>query len=93
MLINTFAEPIERLKKKAIAIWEMASEFLREQPGYVSTKLHQLPSPEARYLMVNVAQLESAQAFRSATGLMRKQAILPRIEGAVPDPGLYTRIR
>ena len=77
----------------AIAMWETARDFLKTQPGYVSTKLHRSLSADARYLLINVAEWESPQAFKAATGLMRQKAILPRIEGVVPGPDLYKVIR
>lgn len=92
VLINTFTVPAEAVDD-AIAMWEQARDFLKTQPGYVSTKLHRSLSPDARYLLVNVAEWESPEAFKAATALMRKEADLPRIDGVVPGPGLYKVIR
>ena len=92
VLINTFKVPVEAVDE-AIAMWEIARDFLKTQPGYVSTKLHRSLSPDARYLLINVAEWESPDAFKAATSLMRLEAALPRIEGVVPGPGLYKVIR
>ena len=92
VLINTFTVPGEVLQE-TIEYWEQARDFLKEQPGYVSTKLHQSLSPDAKYLLVNVAEWETAEAFKAATALMHKTASLPLIEGVVPGPGLYKVIR
>lgn len=92
VLINAFTVPAEVLDE-AIVMWVTARDFLRTQPGYKSTKLHQSISPDAKYLLINVAQWESAEAYRKATGLMRDRALLPKVEGVVPGPGLYTVIR
>lgn len=37
-------------------MWEMARDFLNDQTGYVSTKLHQSLSPDAKYLLINGAE-------------------------------------
>ncbi|MEM7188285.1 MAG: antibiotic biosynthesis monooxygenase family protein [Pseudomonadota bacterium] len=92
VLINTFTVPVEKIDE-AVAMWELARDFLKLQPGYVSTKLHRSISPEAKYLLINVAEWESTDAFKAATTLMRREAELPRIEGVIPNPGLYTVIR
>jgi len=92
VLINTFTVPAEAIDD-AIAMWEMGRDFLMTQHGYISTKLHRSLSVDARYLLINVAEWESAEAFEAATTLMRQEAILPRIEGVIPGPQLYTVIR
>ena len=92
VLINTFTVPVTAVDE-AIEMWEMARDFLKDQPGYVSTKLHKALAPDAKYLLINVAEWESAETFKTATGLMQKEAGLPRIDGVVPGPGLYKVIR
>ncbi len=92
VLINTFTVPVEAIDE-AITMWETARDFLKAQPGYISTKLHRSLSPDTKYLLINVAEWESPEAFKAATGLMQKKAILQRIEGVVPGPGLYKVIR
>ena len=92
VLINPFVVP-ENAIEETIAMWEQARDFLKDQPGYISTKLHRSLASDATYLLINVAQWESAEHFKSATALMVKEANLPRIEGVVPAPQLYTVIR
>ena len=92
VLINAFTVPSDKLDE-TIAMWEQARDFLQEQPGYISTALHQSISPIARYRLINVAQWESIDAFKAATGKMRAEANLPRIEGVVAHPDLYTVVR
>ncbi len=73
-------------------MWEMARDFLNDQTGYVSTKLHQslarrqVPAHQRR-------RMEGPVAYKTATGLMWKKPFLPKIEGVVPGPGLYKAIR
>jgi heme oxygenase (mycobilin-producing) len=92
ILINAFTVPAEALNE-TISMWETARDFLKKQPGYISTKLHQSLSPDAKYLLMNVAEWKDAEKYMAATSLMRKEAILPRIKGVVPGPQLYTVIR
>lgn len=92
ILINTFTVPAEALDE-AISMWEMARDFLKDQPGYLSTKLHQATSLDAKYLLINVAQWEDAEKYKAATKLMRTEVDLPRIKGVIPGPQLYTVIR
>ena len=66
VLINTFTVPVEQIDA-TIAMWEIARDFLKTRPGYISTKLHRSLSPEAKYLLINVAQWESPEAYKAAT--------------------------
>ncbi|MCG9695238.1 antibiotic biosynthesis monooxygenase [Vibrio sp. Isolate22] len=91
-LINSFTVPEEKLPE-TISMWEQARDFLQKEPGYISTALHQSLSPDAQYLLVNVAQWESVETYKKATSKMRAEANLPRIEGVKPNPFLYKVIR
>ena len=92
ILINPFEVPTGRLEE-TIVMWEQARDFLQEQPGYISTELHQSVSPGTRFQLVNVAKWESVDAFTAATTMMRAEGSLPRVEGLIPNPALYTIIR
>ena len=92
VLINPFEVPPGKLEE-TVAMWEKARDFLKTQPGYISTALHQSSKPDARFLLINVAKWSSAEAFFAATKKMSADANLPRIEGVVASPGLYQVIR
>ena len=47
--------------------WEKANNCLKEQPGFISTALHQAVSANPDFRFVNVGCWESADAFRAAT--------------------------
>ena len=47
--------------------WEKANDFLRQQPGFVSTALHRAVSANPDFRFVNVSCWESDDAFRTAT--------------------------
>lgn len=91
-LINSFIVPADKLPE-TISMWEQARDFLQKEPGYISTALHQSLSPDAQYLLINVAQWESVETYKKATSKMRAEANLPRIEGVKPNPFLYKVIR
>ena len=92
VLINPFTVPADKLDE-TLAMWEQARNFLQQQPGYISTALHQSIATDAQYRLINVAQWQSVEAFKTATDKMRREAMLPRIEGVVPHPDLYTVVR
>ncbi len=52
---------------KFLKAWEKANDFLKEQPGYLNTALHQAASANPDFRFVNVGCWESADAFREAT--------------------------
>ena len=74
-------------------MWEQARAFLAAQPGYISTQLHQAVSPDAHYLLINVANWESIETFQAAIAALQQQAALPKIAGVIPAPQLYKVIR
>lgn len=88
ILINPFVVP-SGSEDDAISMWKTARDFLAQQPGYISTKLHRSLSSDAKYALVNVAQWESIDAFRAATAAMRDSGTVPRIKGVAGDPQLY----
>jgi len=92
VLINPFTVPVDKLEQ-TLAMWEAARDFLKQQPGYISTELHQSLAVDAQYRLINVAQWQSAQAFKAATKKMWAEASLPRIDGVKPHPALYRVIR
>ncbi len=92
VLINPFIVPEEKLNE-TIIMWEQARDYLQTQPGYISTALHQSLGPDATFRLINVAEWESAEAFQTASKKMAAEANLPKIEGVVPNPALFTVIR
>lgn len=91
-LINLFTVP-PGFEEQAIAAWEVARDFLSQQPGYISTELHQALSPEAPHALINVAKWESAEDFGSATTAMRQDAAVPVVAGVRSAPQLFRVVR
>jgi heme-degrading monooxygenase HmoA len=65
VLVNAFEVP-ESQEEKFLADWQHAADWMRQQPGYVSSRLHQSLDPDAEFRYVNVAEWESADHFRRA---------------------------
>jgi len=78
ILINAFEVPAGE-DDTFIQGWEHARDVLRQQPGFVSTTLHQALAPDAEFRFVNVAHWESAEAFRAALAQLGSRGA-----GAVP---------
>ncbi len=91
-LINVFEVPAGRLDE-AVRYWEAARDILVTQPGYVSTRLHQAITPDARFQLINVAVWESPAAFAAAMQRMQQGLRVPPPEGLRFSPALYRVIR
>ncbi len=92
VLINTFTVPEGKLQE-SIVYWEKSRDFLKGQPGYVSTKLHKSLKPDATFELVNVAVWESADAFMAASQKMRSELNVKPVAGLKGDPALYEVVR
>jgi heme-degrading monooxygenase HmoA len=66
VLINPFEVPPEA-EDRFLPAWTAAAEYMRRQPGFVSSRLHKAISPDAPFGFINVAEWESPEAFRAAT--------------------------
>jgi len=93
VLINPFGVPDGR-EQEALADWEAAAEFLRKQPGYISTNLHEAIAPGARFHFINVARWESPEAFQAAVSSPEFQKLVEStVENSPHYPALYKLIR
>ncbi len=66
-LINSFEVP-EGKEEDFVQRWNQAADYLRQQEGFISTRLHQSLDPQAAFRFVNVAVWESAEHFQRALG-------------------------
>lgn len=91
ILINPFELPAGTNDEDFLRGWERAADYMRRQPGFVSTRLHRALAPDARFRFVNVAEWESPQAFQAAVGSEEFREIA---SGAAPgSPALYEVVR
>ncbi len=93
ILINAFEIQPGR-EDECLAFWEKAAEYMRRQPGFISTRLHRAIVPGARFPLINMAEWESAAHFEAAVNQEEfKQLIAPYMEVCPHYPGLYEVIR
>lgn len=72
----------------------MVAEFMRKQPGFVSTRLHESVVPWARFHLINIAEWESVEHFESAIFSDEFKALTgPYMEEFPHFPGLYEVVR
>jgi heme-degrading monooxygenase HmoA len=91
ILINPFEVSAGTNDDEFLRGWERAAEYMRRQPGFVSTRLHRALSPDARFGFVNLAEWESPQAFQGAVSSEEFREIA---KGAGPgSPALYEVVR
>ena len=91
ILINLFEVSAGTNDDEFLRGWERAAEYMRRQPGFVSTRLHRALSPDARFGFVNLAEWESPQAFQAAVSSEEFREIA---KGAGPgSPALYEVVR
>ena len=73
-LINPFEVPVDK-EDQFLERWNAAADYLRQQEGFVSTRLHRSLDPEATFRFVNVALWESAEHFRQAISTPEAQEL------------------
>lgn len=74
-----------------VAAWEADANWMKQQPGYISTQLHQ--GIAGSTVFMNYAVWESVAQFRSAFSHPDFQSALARYPAsAVASPHLFTRL-
>jgi heme-degrading monooxygenase HmoA len=91
ILINPFEVPEGTDDEGFLRGWERAAEYMRAQPGFVSSRLHRSLAPEARFRFVNIAEWASPQDFQAAVGTDEFREIAG--QGAPGSPALYEVVR
>ncbi|KVX60318.1 antibiotic biosynthesis monooxygenase family protein [Burkholderia cepacia] len=74
-----------------LSVWKDDAEFMKQQPGFISTQLHRALGDSPTYL--NYAIWESAEAFRAAfthPGFVAKLSAYP--SSAVASPHLFQKV-
>ena len=89
VLINPFEVPAAQ--DGFLRGWEVAAEYMRNQPGFISTRLHRGLMPDARFGFVNVAEWESPEHFRAAVSSEEFRRLAQN--GPPSFPSLYEVVR
>ena len=77
-----------------MAFWEKAADFMRQQPGYISTRLHKAIVSWARFHYINVAEWESVNHFENVMNSEEfKKLVGPYMKEFPHYPGVYEIIR
>jgi heme oxygenase (mycobilin-producing) len=92
VLINAFEVPAASAEA-FIAAWERTRDYLKTQPGYVDTTLHQALAPDAEFLFVNVARWRTAEDLLTATRGQGFREAAAGMQDARPHPALYRVVR
>lgn len=75
-----------------LAGWKKRAEFMAEQPGFLSFRIHRAIVPGTRFQLVNIATWESIEALTTATGNDRFQSMVREAAAefdAVAYPAVY----
>jgi heme oxygenase (mycobilin-producing) len=90
VLINPFEVPPGN-DDQFLMGWERVAEYMREQPGFISSRLHRALSTDARFRFINVAEWQSPQDFQAAVANEQFQRMA---SGTPPNyPALFEEIR
>lgn len=93
ILINPF-QVNEGAEDEFLAFWESAAQYMKRQPGFISTRLHRSLGPDARFQFVNIAEWESPKHFQDAIGAEEfKRLTEPYMEVFPHFPALYEVVR
>lgn len=87
-LFNFFEVP-DGADEEFLAGWERAREVIDGKGGFRWTALHRSLQPQAEFRYVNVAEIESVEAWQAAV----MDPAFPRDMPGTPHPGLYEPIR
>lgn len=92
-LINPFEVP-QGKEDEAMAFWERVADYMRAQPGFVSTRLHRAIVPWARFHLINIAEWQSEEDFQKAISTEAFKALTEPYMAVFPHfPGLYEVVR
>lgn len=93
ILINPFEVPKGK-EEECLIMREEAAEYLKNQPGFINTNLHQSILEDSKFQFVNVAEWETPESFFNAVQTEEFQKIT---EGSMDEyphyPSLYSIIR
>jgi heme-degrading monooxygenase HmoA len=91
ILINPFDVPEGAQDDDFLQGWERAADYMRNRPGFVSSRLHRALSPDARFRFINIAEWTSPQDFQAAVTSDEFRDIAG--EGPPGSPALYEVVR
>ena len=91
ILINPFEVPEGTDDEEFLRGWERAADYMRQQPGFLSSRLHRALRPDARFRFINVAEWSSPQEFQAAVSSEQFREIAK--DAGPGAPALYEVVR
>ena len=91
ILINPFEVPEGTDDDAFLQGWERAAQYMREQQGFVSTRLHRALAPDAPFRFINIAEWESPDDFQAAVTSPEFRELAQH--GPPGSPALYEVVR
>jgi len=91
VLINPFEVPEGTDDEEFLRGWQRAADYMRQQPGFHSSRLHRALAPDARFRFINVAEWASPQDFQSAVTSEEFREIAK--DAGPGSPALYEVVR
>ena len=91
ILINPFEVPEGTSDDEFLRGWERAADYMRQQPGFVSSRLHRALGPDARFRFINVAEWSSPQDFQAAVSSEQFRELAK--DAGPNSPALYEVVR
>src|SRR5512133_4374696 len=85
VLINAFEVPPDA-DDAFVSAWEATRQLLRDQPGYLATRLHRSLSPDTRFRFVNIGRYESPRRSRPPLASLDSARQPPRSSTAPIPP-------
>ena len=92
ILINPFEVQAGR-EDEFIELWDAAADYMRRQPGFRWTRLHQALTPDPRFAFVNVAEMDSAEQFLAAITTDEFAELTAPMKDFPAAPTLYDVVR
>ena len=65
ILINPFEVPAGTDDDEFLRGWQRAADYMREQAGFLSSRLRRTLAPDARLRFINVAEWASPEDFQA----------------------------
>ena len=87
-LINAFEVPAGR-DDEFVAGWQRTADYMREEPGFLSTRLHVSLDENAQFRYVNLAEWQDPKAFQAAVGQDGFRQVARETSFAHAHPSLY----
>ncbi|MBV8885567.1 MAG: antibiotic biosynthesis monooxygenase [Chroococcidiopsidaceae cyanobacterium CP_BM_RX_35] len=89
VLINVFVVPKGK-EEEFISTWKETAQQMKNQPGFIDTKLHRSLDSDARFQFINVAHWESPESWQAAMAQVQPKESSGKTSFKVEaNPALY----